>query len=523
MKRAEENYFIETFTEPFQIEKEELYRLGMEMASMKIKGIAIPDSRCVSLLLMDEECRLYRYHIDDKKYRKLPIVLTETQLPLQLSFMDDRLLLRYADRIDIIAMDTEELLAIPVTAEKITTGGNRIYVQKMGEKDVTVFDVTGTQTEIISVAGTLIGLDFTKTLHLLTAKNSRVYLDGTFCRNVKSDITAFAMLEAGDFIAGYANQGIYHYQSSKKILRPFFTKKVQSLETDCMGRVWALSEESVFRFEKRCFYEASSSLSKIFDSYKEETRWHALVMEADIPSETSVQITVSDGEFTNSYTNVKDVLLYGYKGQNLTVTLILKSDSSRQNSPAVHSIKVIFDKTSYTEYLPAYYRETPETLHRFLSLFQNIMDETEKAIEKTPRIIDVTLTEESFLGWLSRWLGMTRDYRWPEDKWRHFLLKAPLLYQKTGTKEGLRELIEIYSGQKPEIVEYSEDGKRFFFCVKLDPDTITTEIDIEVINAIIEAFKPSHTQGRVVVDFGLNDTTDLIIGESVLPFNTVIE
>ena len=131
--------------------------------------------------------------------------------------------------------------------------------------------------------------------------------------------------------------------------------------------------------------------------------------------------------------------------------------------------------------------------------------------------------DDAFLAWLSEWVGLQRDYPWPEAKWREFLCRAPELYSRNGTRKGLEEIVAIYTGEVPVIEEYEAEGKRFFFCLKVSADAVERGADIEVVRTIVEAFKPAHTQARVMVDKAVDSTPQLVVGESILPYDTVIE
>jgi phage tail-like protein len=172
-------------------------------------------------------------------------------------------------------------------------------------------------------------------------------------------------------------------------------------------------------------------------------------------------------------------------------------------------------RTSYLKYLPAVYREDPDSrdfLERYLSIFEDVLSRLESQIEDMPKLFDAQETPSKFLPWLSTWVGAVKDEDWPEEKWRQFLSRAVQLYKKRGTKAELNELIEIYTGRKPfAIVEpalFKGDNKealdrlfgdKYSFCVVLWPNQVKTERDWKVIKRIIQSEKPAHTHGDIAV------------------------
>ena len=168
-------------------------------------------------------------------------------------------------------------------------------------------------------------------------------------------------------------------------------------------------------------------------------------------------------------------------------------------------------QSSYTQYLPAFYREDAFT-GRFLHIFEDIFRSIEGIADNIPFYFDSYTTPQSFLPWLSSWLGLVLDERWPEIKRRQLVRSAVELYRWRGTKRGLTEYLKLYTGVAPRITEHgASEGMRlgtssklgtpmqiggrggaFCFTVELKlPEK--SDVDIEVIRSIIEIQKPAHT------------------------------
>ncbi|UFH59987.1 phage tail protein [Sulfurovum mangrovi] len=306
---------------------------------------------------------------------------------------------------------------------------------------------------------------------------------------------------------------------------------------DCNENLWVLgADHTLYHFSNPHRYIDESETSETFQSGNDLTVWTHLKIEGEIPkvhydtskgSELLVEIT--DGTKTESYRDATNIYLYGFKGKSLHCRMILRSDEDTHTlAPILFSVKAVYDKKSYAEYLPAYYREEretlyqpvdPEILYRFLAIFQEIMETFEEKIEDTHEMLLPALCDSNYLEWLSSLLGIARDHRWPEEKWRRFLQEAPTLFRGLGTESSMQRAIELYCDEKPTI----ERIGTFEFCVKLSGDKTKNSRDVEVIESIIWAFKPAHTVGRLYRDHTLNEDQSLIVGESVLPFNTKIE
>lgn len=169
-------------------------------------------------------------------------------------------------------------------------------------------------------------------------------------------------------------------------------------------------------------------------------------------------------------------------------------------------------QSNYLQYLPALYREH-DFVGRFLCIFEDILQPLEGIIDKMHLYLDPGTAPESFLPWLASWVGLVLDDRWPEDKRRELIKSAAELYRWRGTRRGLSQYLEIYTGVAPEIIEPApaapviatgEEQKNtpsqpraagikqhcFTVVLNLGKDT---DIDTDIICNIIEIQKPAHT------------------------------
>ncbi len=169
--------------------------------------------------------------------------------------------------------------------------------------------------------------------------------------------------------------------------------------------------------------------------------------------------------------------------------------------------------SSYLDYLPAVYRR-PE-LGRFLLAFEQILhggistaepgqagpgDDVglSQLLDGLADFFDPTTAPSRFLPWLATWVDFPLWEEWDEDLQRQFLSRAVQLFRRRGTKEGLAELLRIYTGLPVTITEPAPHH----FEVELmlsDPKLVTGDLLAElnreeaIARALIEREKPAHT------------------------------
>ncbi|MBN1656886.1 MAG: hypothetical protein JXA93_00720 [Anaerolineae bacterium] len=197
---------------------------------------------------------------------------------------------------------------------------------------------------------------------------------------------------------------------------------------------------------------------------------------------------------------------------------------------AVETVSVIVSpRGRYLDYLPAIYRDD-DLMGRFLMLFESFWAPVSRQIESMPNYFDPRMTPPEFLPWLASWIDLVLDERWPIDKRRRLLAAAAALYRKRGTRQGLEEYLEIYTGARPRIIEHRAHNFRLGQGARLgpgvalgrgnEPHTFTVilclpegstaddadsgpgeaEVRRRRIEAIIEAEKPAHTGYQLKIE-----------------------
>lgn len=120
------------------------------------------------------------------------------------------------------------------------------------------------------------------------------------------------------------------------------------------------------------------------------------------------------------------------------------------------------------KYLPAIYRDD-ELMGRFLMLFESFWTPIDQQIAALSCYFDPFLTPAEFLPWLASWIDLLLDEQWPEDRRRMLLRAAVSLYRRRGTRQGLEEYLEIYTGHRPKIVEHRAHNFRLGAEARLGP------------------------------------------------------
>ncbi|MDD4801897.1 MAG: phage tail protein [Syntrophomonas sp.] len=290
----------------------------------------------------------------------------------------------------------------------------------------------------------------------------------------------------------------------------------------------------------------------VLDSIAMEMDWHRITMDADIPDDTQIRVSyfASDNKeillqermrnievylqdravplteklaaiklpWKQELVNPRDALLREARGRYLWLKMELIGSETR--TPLLKKVRIYFPRTSLISYLPAVYQESDGSqgfLDRFLSLFGTMLQEMEEKIDHLDRIFDPEVVSGTFLSWLAGWLGISADDKWSEDQLRCLLINAPSLYKKRGTRAGMEEIISVYTGEKPIIVEYFQykylqetieikqlmtqlyGQDPYGFAVMVKQDLVPSASQVSALQRIIDEEKPAFTDARLVV------------------------
>lgn len=205
--------------------------------------------------------------------------------------------------------------------------------------------------------------------------------------------------------------------------------------------------------------------------------------------------------------------------------LARSAGAEESDPPSVETVEIlVIAKGRYLRYLPRIYQEQDEVMGRYLMLFESFLAPIEGQIDSLPYYFDPAMTPIKLLPWLATWVDLTLDDHWPEAKRRQLLKAAVSLYRKRGTRRGLQEYLEIYTGAQVQISEHGAHNfllgpearlgpgvalgtlnmpHTFTVTVYLPPAASVAGTTVEreryeadrrqMIESIIEAEKPAHT------------------------------
>lgn len=234
-------------------------------------------------------------------------------------------------------------------------------------------------------------------------------------------------------------------------------------------------------------------LSKPVDSQVQKTKWYRFMLEGSFPRGTKVEFHyyISDkfldenelrelpeskweeglpGSSVVQGETERDALFRPEsEGRYLWFKITLVG--TEKLSPEVSAVTIFFPKVSYLEYLPSVYSENPtnrDFLDRFLAIFESLFFEIDFTIDHLGRWFDASGTPPEFLEWLSSWVAANQERgeritrkKVSEEKQRELISQAVSMYKERGTRQGLEDLIFLYTGKKPIIIENLPAG-----CIK---------------------------------------------------------
>ena len=287
-------------------------------------------------------------------------------------------------------------------------------------------------------------------------------------------------------------------------------------------------------------------MTRLFDSGESGATWHRLLLKADGCEKEDLRITVfasdkneitikddtmtlqemfEDEELSFSekaeafrpfaakqVSGASDILLHEVRGRYLWV--MIEQYSSGAEPAGIVEIRIYLPAVSWIDYLPQIYRSSDRDTHfleRYLAIFQTVYEELDLEIASIAESFDPESTDRELLKWLSSWLDIRDTEIWTEEKLRQLLLRAVRLYRMRGTKQGLSELIELYTGEKPFIIEGFElmnntaqlpAGYAPQSADSVDPYTVTVLVnqghDLDVIRRIASQMLPVTLRLEIV-------------------------
>ncbi|GHU84913.1 hypothetical protein FACS1894198_1630 [Clostridia bacterium] len=248
-----------------------------------------------------------------------------------------------------------------------------------------------------------------------------------------------------------------------------------------------LSEEGLVLHES----QSGGYISKVLDSTEAGTTWGRLTLKGCFDEECQYSIySFATENDTVIYNNVKmdfdellrsndiafaekinvlkmagaqvdvgldDILLSEQKGRYFIFAIQLFS----VHEAVIESVNVMFPKETLIQYLPEVFAfEDSGFLERYLAIFGSVFADRRDLLAKLPDYLDIDKAPNDILPVLASWLGIELNLSfWGPDRFRKILKMAKNLSKFKGTKQILEDIIEVYFGERPIIVEQFKWGK----------------------------------------------------------------
>ena len=155
------------------------------------------------------------------------------------------------------------------------------------------------------------------------------------------------------------------------------------------------------------------------------------------------------------YEKAPDAPLFFARGRYLWLKIELKDRGGIR--PQIRRVWIYFPKASWLSYLPEIYstnQKSASFLERYLGVFQSFYEDMAEKIEEIPRLLEPSTENEPVLNMLSDWLSVENRELWTKDQLCYLVKNAARLYESRGTISCFKELIKLYTGSEPFVVEY---------------------------------------------------------------------
>ncbi len=102
--------------------------------------------------------------------------------------------------------------------------------------------------------------------------------------------------------------------------------------------------------------------------------------------------------------------------------------------------------------LPAMFLDD-DFVQRLCDGLDEVLAPIPSALDNFSAVLDPSLAAPDFLEWLGGWVGVEIDHTWPIERRRMMVARAADVFSRRGTRSGMEDLIELFTGVRPEIIE----------------------------------------------------------------------
>jgi len=159
--------------------------------------------------------------------------------------------------------------------------------------------------------------------------------------------------------------------------------------------------------------------------------------------------------------------------------------------------------------LPGLFQDD-DLVQRFVGGLDEVLAPVVGVLDSGDAYVDPWLTPPDFLAWLAQWVGVDLDTSWPEERQRAYVAQAADLYAWRGTAYGLRRLVEVTTGVRPEIRETGGAGwtgspaPAGTLPGSVAPALVVrlrvpagSPVDLAHLDRLVAASKPAHVPHRI--------------------------
>lgn len=182
-------------------------------------------------------------------------------------------------------------------------------------------------------------------------------------------------------------------------------------------------------------------------------------------------------------------------------------------------IQIFFQAESWLTYLPDVYgrKENEDSfLFRYLSIFQWIYYDMSQKISSIPHKLYPAYADADFLEWMAGWFAIENVSIWNREQLVYLMENGKRLSGIRGTRQYMEELVFLYTGYKPFIVEYYQadryktDIKKakllerlygenvYIITIILPKEAVPGQQEIAILHQIIDLSAPACTECRLV-------------------------
>lgn len=266
-------------------------------------------------------------------------------------------------------------------------------------------------------------------------------------------------------------------------------------------------------------------ISAILDSLEPQTRWHRMFANLTLPPNTAAEIRIYGTNREEERADADSVMrAAAYSGEERLLQLnrflklklmnrgeaLLSQVTCRYlwlavllwdngaDSPRISGIQLFFPWESLVSWLPELYASEPGGfLERYLAIFQTIYQEADQKIRRFPSLLDPEAADGEALLWLARWIAADNLHSWPLERLKRYLSGGAAVLGGRGTKRGIKQMVYLYTGFMPYIIEPSDNPGEFLLLIS--QDAVPSYQEYQALLRVVHEVKPAHMEVRLVV------------------------